>query len=205
MQICTKKLKNVEFLSFIEHLKEIQTYHFSHVKDVLIKSKTADIEDNFELRYDGRNLASLLYLLKEEHQQIYSRIIKIIQEALPEFKTFILKPHVLNQEEIALKWMMVNDTNIYPINLLSDSTVRFIALITGLMQVNPPKILLIDEPELGLSHNVLNLLCKIIQELTDVTQILLATQSEDFSLFSQESFKIKVTKEENKSNYKTFT
>ena len=62
---------------------------------------------------------------------------------------------------------------------LSDGTLRFIALTTLMLQPNPPKILIIDEPELGLHPSAVNKLAGLIRMVSVKSQIIISTQSTD--------------------------
>src|SRR5690606_692290 len=58
-----------------------------------------------------------------------------------------------------------------------DGTLRFICLVTLLMQPNPPETIIIDEPELGLHPVAINKLCSLIRKASEKSQIILSTQS----------------------------
>ena len=61
--------------------------------------------------------------------------------------------------------------------MLSDGTIRFIALVTALLQPDPPSIIVIDEPELGLHPSAIALLAETIRAASARSQIVVATQS----------------------------
>lgn len=60
---------------------------------------------------------------------------------------------------------------------LSDGTLRFIALVTALLQPDPPATIVIDEPELGLHPVALRVFAALVHEVSTRTQILCSTQS----------------------------
>ena len=63
---------------------------------------------------------------------------------------------------------------------LSDGTVRFIALTTLFLQPMPPKVIIIDEPELGLHPLAIQKLAGLIKSVASRgTQVVVATQSAD--------------------------
>ena len=68
-------------------------------------------------------------------------------------------------------------------NDLSDGTIRFICLTTLLLQPNPPTMILIDKPELGLHPFALNLLASLFRIASKKTQIIASTQSSTFADF----------------------
>ena len=65
-----------------------------------------------------------------------------------------------------------------PATHLSDGTLRFIALIAALLSTNPPPLLCIEEPELGLHPDVLTLLGELLVEASANTQLIVTTHSD---------------------------
>jgi len=63
---------------------------------------------------------------------------------------------------------------------LSDGTIRFICLVTALLQPHPPSTIVIDEPELGLHPFAIGLLADLIQSASERTQVVVSTQSPTF-------------------------
>src|SRR5690606_14380545 len=64
----------------------------------------------------------------------------------------------------------------YPYQL-SDGTLRYICLATLLLQPEPPSLIIIDEPELGLHPFAIDLLHSLLSEASDKSQIIASTQS----------------------------
>ena len=60
---------------------------------------------------------------------------------------------------------------------LSDGTLRFMCLATLLMQPELPRLLLLDEPELGLHPAAVTLLADLLKSAATRTQVIVATQS----------------------------
>ena len=60
---------------------------------------------------------------------------------------------------------------------MSDGTLRFILLVTLLLQPNPPETIIVDEPELGLHPFAINFLSSLIKSVSNEKQIILSTQS----------------------------
>lgn len=143
--------------------------------------KNGYIGDNKFLRSNAGNLAAFLYGVK--HQQggepYYRRIVRYIQQVMPQFGDFILEPSVVNKDYISLDWREKDSDFIFGVNQISDGTLRFMALATLLLQ--PPKtmpsLIVIDEPELGLHPKAISLLAGLIKKASENAQIVLATQS----------------------------
>ena len=143
--------------------------------------KNGYIGDNKFLRSNAGNLAAFLYGIK--HQQggepYYRRIVRYIQQVMPQFGDFIMEPSVVNKDYISLDWREKGSDFIFGVNQISDGTLRFMALATLLLQ--PPKtmpsLIVIDEPELGLHPKAISLLAGLIKKASENAQIVLATQS----------------------------
>lgn len=164
----------------IEHLKKLQIFHFHDTSSTSLLRKECDIEDNIYLKNDGRNLPAFLYLLKVNNPIIFRRIEKVIQSIAPYFDKFILEPKKLKNQEskIALRWVDKGDMeSSFSAYQLSDGTIRFIALAVLLLQPNPPSVIIIDEPELGLHPFAINVLAGMIEIASTSSQVIVATQS----------------------------
>ena len=107
---------------------------------------------------------------------VYKRIVKVIQGIAPFFHDFFLEPNETGS--IRLQWQDKYSELIYGPNDLSDGTIRFIALTVLFMQPNLPKVIVIDEPELGLHPVAISKLAGLIKIAANRgTQIIAATQS----------------------------
>lgn len=161
-----------------DYLTNLQIYHFHDTSVTSMLRKECDINDNNFLKTDGRNLSAFLYFIKQEHPNKYKRFEKIIQSVAPYIDHFILEPGRLNKNEIELRWVEKGDLESnFSAYQFSDGTLRFIALATVLLQPEPPQVIIIDEPELGLHPQAIAKLAGLIEAASTKTQIIISTQS----------------------------
>ncbi|MDE3258214.1 MAG: AAA family ATPase [Gemmatimonadota bacterium] len=156
-----------------------QTYHFHNAGATSPLKTTSDVNDNRNLRTDGSNLSSFLFLLKNKHEGSYAQIQRTVQMAAPFFEDFALEPMALNEDKIRLEWRHAGSDSYFDASSLSDGTLRFMALSTLLLQpvsLRPPVVLL-DEPELGLHPFAITLLASMLKQASEESQIIVATQS----------------------------
>lgn len=160
------------------YLRSFEVYHFHDTSDKSPIKSQCQLDDNDFLRNDGSNLAAFLFYLKRKHIKHFARIEKMIKSVAPFFDGFKLKPSRLNEEVIKLEWREMNHPDSY-FNAyhLSDGTLRFICLATLLMQPEPPKTIIIDEPELGLHPVAVNKLAALIRKASKKSQVIISTQS----------------------------
>lgn len=173
-----KKLNNpiVQFVK--NYLSGFKIYHFHDTSETSKLRTPAMLNDNITLREDGDNLPAFLYYLQEKHEKHFKRIEHTVKSIAPYFEKFDLQPDRLKEDRIYLEWREQNHPDI-PFNAhnFSDGTIRFIALATLLMQPNLPKIIIIDEPELGLHSVAINKLSALIKKASVKCQIIISTQS----------------------------
>ena len=156
-----------------------QAYHFADTSRAAPMKATSNLEDNRRLRSDGANLAAFLFLLQKRHKIAYDQIRRTVQLAAPFFDDFVREPRALNPDTILLEWRHLRSRAHFGASSLSDGTLRFMALATLLLQPVQmrPKVILIDEPELGLHPYAVTLLAAMLREASVESQIIVATQS----------------------------
>lgn len=65
-----------------------------------------------------------------------------------------------------------------PATRLSDGTLRYLCLLAILCHPNPPPLICIEEPELGLHPDVLPTLAELLKEASERTQLIVTTHSD---------------------------
>jgi len=160
------------------YLESYKIYHFHDTSDGAPLRTEAVLNDTRILRTDGDNLPAFLYMLMQQYPKTLKRIEKTIQAIMPYFERFDLHPFP-SGDKIELVWNDVNAPNKYfSANDLSDGSIRFMALATLLMQPMLPKVIIIDEPELGLHPVAITKLSGLIKSAAERgCQIIISTQS----------------------------
>jgi len=160
-----------------QKMRNLVVYHFHDTSNSSPAKQTADLDDNQFFRHDAANLPAYLYWLQQKHPIQFRHIEEHIQLAAPFFDRFVLNPRKLNASKIKLEWRQKNSDAYFDAWSLSDGTLRFICLATLLLQPEPPKLILLDEPELGLHPFAINILADMLEVASKSTQIIIATQS----------------------------
>lgn len=156
-----------------------KVYHFHDTSDTAGVKRQCTVHDNEYLRMDASNLAAFLLRLQTEAPTVYNQIRKTVRLAVPFFDDFVLKPTTLATEEQQVRLLWKQDDSDYALwpSQLSDGSLRFICLVTVLLQPNPPTTIIIDEPELGLHPYAITLLGALIRSASTRTQVIVSTQS----------------------------
>ena len=131
----SKPKERKKIVSYVRnHLQSWRLYHFHDTSAGSPMKKTASVNDNRFLRPDGSNLAAFLYFLREKHEEAYGLIRGTVQRVAPFFVDFQLEPKQLNPDSIILEWRHKNSDAYCDATMLSDGTLRFIALATLFLQ-----------------------------------------------------------------------
>lgn len=157
-------------------LFNLWAYHFNDTGFTSPIKKICNVSDNRFLRKNGDNLSAFLYFLQLKHRKVLSNIETLINSISPNFKNFNLKPSADNNENIQLEWTDKYSDKYLNAHYLSDGLLRFICLSALLLQPEPPGIIIIDEPELGLHPSAINMLSSIIHVASENAQIIISTQ-----------------------------
>lgn len=142
-------------------------------------NKRWDIGDSARLRPDGGNLAPVLQSIKAKELLRYQSIVWQIQQVFPDFGDF-----VLNDEygRVLLHWKHCFSDLVIGPYLTSDGTLRLFFLVTllNLSEDRWPLVLMLGEPELGLSQQAMELIAALIRRVSHVRPVLVVTQSSEF-------------------------
>jgi predicted ATPase len=96
---------------------------------------------------------------------------------IPFFKDFVLEPNPLNEENIRIEWQDKHSDKTFTAHELSDGSLRFICMTTLLLQKKIPKMILLDEPELGLHPTAITVLAGMLKKASKRSQVIVSTQS----------------------------
>ena len=158
-------------------VRGLVVYHFHDTSDASPAKQTVSVDDNRFLRPDAANLPAYLYWLQEKHPVAFRHIEEHIRLVAPFFEGFALEPSSLSSEKIKLEWRHQDSDAYFDAYSLSDGTLRFICLATLLLQPQPPALILLDEPELGLHPFAIHILAEMLEAASKRVQVVLATQS----------------------------
>jgi len=153
-------------------------YHFHDTSDESPIRRTCSERDRARLREEGQNLAAYLSMLRDGYSDTYEKIRDMVRLAAPFFDDFRFRPRPANGDKtLQLEWTQKDNDYPFLVSQLSDGTLRFIALMTALLQPDPPPTILLDEPELGLHPYALNLFAGLVKKAATKTQVIVSTQS----------------------------
>lgn len=163
-------------------LGRIQAFQFHDTSDTARIKDRAYVDDVSYLRSDAGNLAAFLKMLKdsEMYQPYYVRIVRHIRKVMPQFGDFILDTLPDSSRYVRMNWSdTTRPDHLFGPDQISDGSLRFMALTTLLLQPPTllPKVIVLDEPELGLHPAAIVELAGMIKRTSHNAQIVVATQS----------------------------
>lgn len=168
-----------KFLKYL--LDRCRVYHFHDTSATADVRQSCYVGDNRWLMPDAGNLAALLLRFREEGgHTAYQQIIGTIRLIAPFFDDFVIEPD--KSHRVILNWKEKDSDRLFGPHQFSDGTLRAICLATLLLQPEDelPKLIVVDEPELGLHPYALNVVADLFSKVALHTQILISTQSSSF-------------------------
>ena len=154
-------------------------YHFNGSNSSSMKDSQAT-EECKHLKEDGSNLGSVLLEMKDNEgsRRCYKEIVDSVHLVMPCFADFILVPDAENHgTTVSINWRQNGSDCPMQQDDFSDGMLRFICLAAAFLQPDPPEMIIVDEPELGLSNKAIDILSELILSASKRTQIIIATQS----------------------------
>ncbi len=136
-----------------------------------------NVVDPLRLDPSGVNLVSVLYALtnQPEYEDTYARLTDIMRAVFPDFSKFDLPLVAGGQASIALRLKDLPKS--IPALFMSDGQLRFLGLIMLLLLPNPPNLILIDEPEIGMHPKMIDIFAEVVHETAKRTQVIISTHS----------------------------
>jgi len=176
-KLITEKEKGNPTARFIlSFLHRIQVYQFHNTSETARIRLGWGVNDNWYLKEDGANLASVLLRLREDNPEYYRRIVDRIRQVTPFFADFVLEP---SSQRLLLQWKERSSDVVFGPHQASDGTLRVMALFTLLQlpKENLPNVIVLDEPELGLHPVAIDILAGLLHAISSEKQVIVATQS----------------------------
>jgi len=136
-------------------------------------AQDADL-DNRYLAEDFLNLGMVLNRLRMDYRT-KQRILEAINELYPGVRDF---DTAVSSGKVQV-FFHEGETTI-PATRLSDGTLRWLCLIAILLDPDPPPLMCIEEPELGLHPDVLPFLADLMRRASESVQLIVTTHSETF-------------------------
>ncbi|MGW4031893.1 AAA family ATPase [Streptomyces sp. NPDC004838] len=159
----------------LEILRGCRVFHFHDTTSGAPVKQAGYASDSDVLKPDAGNLAAFLLGLQQGYPAAYQKIVRTVRSVAPFFRDFVLAEDT--SERVRLRWKQTDSDTVFPAGALSDGTLRFICLTTLLLQPDPPALLVLDEPELGLHPFAISVLAELLHSVTRKSQVLVATQS----------------------------
>jgi predicted ATPase len=122
---------------------------------------------------NGEDLLAALQTLRSRSPGLFDNCEAALRAGFPAYQALDLEP--VGAGQVALAWRERGQT--YYAHELSEGTLRFLWLCTILHSSDPPRMVLIDEPEVSLHPELLKILSDLLDDASHRTQLLVATQS----------------------------
>lgn len=165
------------FISKVSAYHYLDTSRLSRLRKPQI-IETSLTEQDITLNENGDNLTNVYYHLfnDPENRDAKEEILTILQTIFQGFKEIIFPP-IHGRGGIQLGWVEEHLRRPLYLSELSDGTIKFLCLLSILVNPHPPTVVCIDEPENSLHPEILNVLAELLVNASERMQIIVATHS----------------------------
>ncbi len=127
---------------------------------------------------DGSNFLQVLHTLYTGNREFRREVDTAMKGAFgDEFEAMVFAPDADQRIQMRVQWRSLNTPQ--PAASLSDGSLRFLFLLSVLANPEPPSLIAIDEPELGLHPSMLPIVAEYARAASARTQVVLTTHSPD--------------------------
>ncbi len=146
---------------------------------------------------EGQNLINVLHTLYSMDRVFKQGLNDAMAVAFgSEFEELIFAPAADQRIQMRVRWKSLQREQTCAD--LSDGTLRFLFLLAVLGSPNPPPLIAIDEPELGLHPSMLPIIAEFARDASSRAQLIMTTHSPDFlTAFTGTDARITVVHHEN--------
>jgi predicted ATPase len=190
-------------------LEELGGWTFYRDIDVGPESRArqpALLRPDIRLLPNGSNLSSVFYAIQQDYPDDWGEILEIVKTAYPDFVKLTV-PAQGGDGKVILRWSerLSERQGDVSADLLSDGTMKLLCLIAILKNPDPPPLICIDEPELGLHPDWIKLVAELLQDAAMRTQVLVVTHSPHIVAKLEPEQLIVVEKENGQSTMNQFS
>lgn len=131
------------------------------------------------LESDGANLVSVLHTLYTGNREFKQDIDEAMQAAFgADFEELVFPPEADQRIQLRIRWKSLSRPQ--SAADISDGTLRFLYLLAILANPDPPALIAIDEPEMGLHPSMLRIIAEYAVDASSRSQVILTTHSPEF-------------------------
>ncbi len=162
----------IQIRDFFDRFEFHQDWEFGadlSARDPVLGGQSVD-----RLEESGLNLAQMVSHFKSFYRPAFERINELMSKFSGDFKSLDVRLYGANLQ-LAIQEEGGFSTSAYR---LSDGTLRWIALLTILLNPNPAPVTCLDEPELGLHPDAIHTLADLLVEASTRTQLIVTTHSD---------------------------
>ena len=131
----------------------------------------ADFRED-KLESNNRNLALIFKQIEHKDPRRFNQVMR---QFLPRFQRMSTKS---SGDSIQFYFQESGLSSLIPSTRLSDGTIRFAAMIAILLAPFPPRLVCIEEPELGMHPDAVSLLSELFVEASSRMQLVVTTHSD---------------------------
>jgi predicted ATPase len=162
----------VRFLEEIRCYRELRTGADAPIR------RAQRLDSSTRLVGSGDNLASVLSALREtpQYRDAFDEVESRLVAACPEFERINIPTHATGKAVVALQHTAFPARH-FAAPQLSDGVLKFLCLCAILLSPDPPPLICIDEPEVGLHPGMMPHIAEMLHDAAERTQLIVATHS----------------------------
>ena len=164
-----------ELTCLAKELERISLYReWTFGRDNVVRSLQKTDQPNTNLSEDNANLGLVLNRLSRDYK-VRERMVEALRRLYQEVSDF----HVNIEFNTVQVFVQEQEGKVtVPATRLSDGTIRYLSVLAILCDPEPPPVVCIEEPEIGLHPDILPGLAELLLEASERCQLIVTTHSE---------------------------
>ena len=160
---------------WLEHVRtellNWRTYYFEPRMAMRTEESPADV---YDIGVHGEYIAAFLYKLRAEHQKHFDAVVRTVRSIVPSIKSLSVD---LDQRRGTLNLLIRQAGVDYSSRVVSEGTLRVLALCTIALNPWSDSLLALEEPENGVHPRRIELIARLLFSLAERRQVVVTTHS----------------------------
>lgn len=179
-QLSNRRYSDRMYIEFDIARRELSSWRIYYLEPRELMRRAVPPAEVDDIGVLGENLAPYLYRLRRQYPDVFQQLVRTVRSVIPSIKSVEVD---LDERRGTLDIQVRQDDTLYSSRVISEGTLRVIALCALAVNPNPPTLISFEEPENGVQPARIEAVAKLLANIARLrrSQVLVTTHSPLFA------------------------